>query len=474
MNEPANSLPSEPKPQAKQIFTESFMKNLGLILLAFFLLQVPLIMVQGVMEEREKYNVDYPQKFAGSGPKQQTIIGPILSVPYHYQVKADKVVPAGPAKGKKAEAAPTKTVKVSETQTGYLFFFPENLTLKGNLSPQTRDEGKFKSILYSTALEFKGSFNTSDFIQLKIRPQDVMWHDAVLSVGISDLRGIRKETELSWGAERYKFVPGVTGQSLFDSGQRALLTGMQGSGSYSFTFTVALNGSRDLSIFPAGKENKITLASTWPQPTFTGGFLPTEKSIGREGFHSLWEVSYFSRNLPQFWTDRDPDIKSSLAQYMVGVTLATPVEFYRTAIRAVKYGNLFIVMTFLSFLIVEIISQLRIHAIQYLLVGLALCLFFLLLIALTEWIPFSWAYVLASVPTIAQISWYIQAFSKGKSKHLWKVMAIVLVTLYAYLYVLLELENFSLLCGAIGLFIALSVVLYVTRNIDWHAHTGTS
>lgn len=473
MNEPV--APLKQQSQSKQSISQSLTKKCALIVVIFAVLQIPLFLIQGIMEERQKYNVDYPLEYNGPGAKQQTIIGPVLTIPYEFRTTTEvKEVQAAPEGETKSALAPVKTTKVTKIQTSYLHYFPEALTVNGTLAPEIRDEGKFKSILYSTALEFKGSFNTGTFAKRKIKPEDVKWQEAFLALGISDLRGIRKETILTWDRAPVKFVPGVNGLKLFDSGQYVLLSGVRENGSYPFSFTVTLNGSRDLNIFPAGKENQISLASSWTEPTFTGGFLPTEKTVNREGFKSRWEVSYFSRNLPQFWTDGDPEIKNSLSQYIVGVTLATPVEFYRTAIRAVKYGSLFIVMTFLTFLIFELITQLRIHEIQYLLVGLALCLFFLLLIAITEWVPFVWAYVFASIPTIAQISWYIRAFSKSKSKHLWIVAAAVLSTLYVYLYILLELENFSLLVGSIGLFVALTVVLYVTRNIDWYGESAGS
>jgi inner membrane protein len=473
MNEPPDSATPSPEPQVqlpppKKAVSRSILIKLGLIAIIFGLLQIPLLLIAGVIDERQKYNVDYPQQYKGPGAGQQTIVGPVLTIPYHYQVTEEKTVPVSePVEGKQTPA--TKTIKVTRTETGHLHFFPESLTVNGSLDPEIRDEGKFKSILYSTALEFRGTFNTAGFKQKKIDEAGLMFQDAFVALGISDLRGIRKETTLDWGREKYKFVPGSNGLKVFDVGQHVILSGMQKSGTYPFAFTIHLNGSRDLNVFPAGNENKITLMSTWKEPSFTGGFLPTRKEANQQGFKSEWEVSYFTRNLPQVWTDTDPEIKNSLAQYMVGVTLATPVDFYRTAIRAVKYGDLFIIMTFLTFFIFEMITRIRIHEIQYLLVGLALSLFFLLLIAISEWVPFVWAYVLASIPTIAQITWYTQAFSKGASKNLWKVMAAALTVLYVYLYILLQLENLSLLFGAIGLFVALTVVLYTTRNVNWYS-----
>ncbi len=438
------------------------------------LLQVPLYLINGVTEERQTFNVDYPLKYKGPGAGQQTITGPVLTVPYRKNIfdtaasttsqNASSSKKDGTAGSVKLPAPP----KLVRTETGVVHFFPESLEVAGNLVPELRDEGKFKSILYSTALEFKGTFDTSEVAQKKVAPEELVFDEAYVALGLSDLRGIRKDTILDWGGRKYKFVPGTNGLKLFETGQHALLTGPTKFGKQPFSFGLTLNGSRDLNIFPAGKENKIQLQSAWTDPTFTGGFLPTSKKVDEKGFNSTWEVSYFTRNVPQVWTDADPDMKNSLAQYMVGVTLATPVEFYRTAIRAVKYGNLFIIMTFLTFFIFEVISSIRIHEIQYLLVGLALSLFFLMLIAVSEWVPFSYSYVIATIPTIAQITAYTYAFSRRTSRNLWKVMALTLPVLYGYLYVLLQLEFLSLLCGAIGLFIALSIVLYTTRNINWY------
>lgn len=457
-----------PVVEPKKKVSNSILKKLGLIFLIFVLLQIPLTMVNGIMNERQMYNVSYSDEYKGAGVGQQTVIGPVLTVPYHYQSTEKQEIPT-------KAGVEAKTVSVTTTETGYLHFFPEALTVNSHLEPETRDEGKYKSILYSTDLEFKGAFNTADFEKKGIKEKDIVWKNAFIALGVSDLRGIRKATTLNWSGQQYKFVPGTNGLNLFSNGQYVLLTAMQKSGNYPFAFTVHLNGSRDLNIFPAGKENKITLTSSWAEPAFTGGFLPNQKTINKKGFNASWEVSYFSRNLPQLWTDQDSEIKNSLAQYMVGVTLATPVEFYRTAIRAVKYGSLFIIMTFLAFFIFERLTRLRIHEVQYLLVGLALCLFFLLLIAITEWVPFAWAYFLASITTIAQITWYTQAFSKtASSNRLWKIMAGLLSILYIYLYVLLQLDKLSLLFGSLGLFIALTAVMYVTRDIDWYSEREPS
>jgi inner membrane protein len=410
MYQPSPALP--PSEPLSQPVSSSIMKKLGFVFLVFVVLQIPLLMINGVIEERQNYNVSYPKQYKGPGAAQQTITGPVLTIPYHYQTTEERSTPASnttntadnnSAKSKQNDAG-TRTIKVTKTDVGYIHIFPDALNVKGSLIPEIRDEGRFKSILYSTALDFKGTFNTADLAAKKIAEKDLLWQDAFLALGISDLRGIRNQTKLDWAGQNYKFIPGVNNLKLVDAGQHVPLKNVQPTAEYPFAFTLQLNGSRDLNIFPAGKENKISLSSSWPEPTFTGGFLPTQKTVNKQGFNSQWEVSYFSRNLPQVWTDTDPSIKNSLAQYMVGVTLATPVEFYRTAIRAIKYGNLFIIMTFLTFFIFEIITKLRIHEIQYLLVGAALCLFFLMLTAISEWIPFVWAYVFASVPTIAQIT----------------------------------------------------------------------
>ena len=507
-------------------------RKVCLAALIFGLLQIPLYMIKGVIDERQKFNVDYPLEYKGSGAGAQTITGPILTIPYVYEtsepvslteivtplvvpglppigsgtssnsgsskvsssIAPDEIDPVtgrrptdlpplpvtlpSPGSSAKNPSTESKTAAGLNAETskaalrkaiGYLHFFPEILDVDGKVVPDVRDEGKFKSILYATDLKFKGAFNTADLRTKNISPDKVQWQNAYLSLGITDLRGVTKATTLDWAGAKYKFAPGTNGLTMVPSGQHVPLTGMKSGGSFPFSFTLSLNGSRDLNVFPGGKENKIVLTSSWSEPSFIGGFLPSTKSIDDSGFSAQWDVSYFMRNLPQVWTDKDPSIENSLAQYMVGVSLATPIEFYRTAERAVKYGSLFISMTFVTFFLFEMMTKVRIHEIQYLFVGLALCLFFLMLVAISEWVPFMWAYVLATVPTIVQITSYTRAFTKGASRHLWKVTASTLTILYSYLYVLLQLEGASLLLGAIGLFIALSAVLYVTRNINWYS-----
>lgn len=448
--------------------------KLTLVALIFGLLQIPLLLIMGTISEREKFNVDYPQEYKGPGAGRQTLTGPVLTVPYRYQVTEERpinnpaataVYPSAPAE---APATAAKTEKITKTLTGQLHFFPDTLAVNGALLPEIRDGGKFKSIVYATDLNFQGVFRTDDFASKKIQDKDILWKDAYVTLGISDLRGISRETTLDWSGQKFSFKPGPNGLNIIESGQHVALPSVQPDSTYKFAFTLPLKGSRDLSIFPAGKENRISLSSTWNDPQFTGGFLPSTKSISKKGFDSTWNVSYFTRNFPQVWTDKDPSIKNSMDQYMVGVTLATPVDFYQAANRALKYGSLFIIMTFLTFFVFEVVTKVRVHEFQYLMVGLALSLFFLVLIALSEWIPFVTAYMVASLLTVVQITWYTHAFSKNSSPRLWKIMAASLTALYGYLYVLLQLESFSLLAGALGLFAALSVVLYTTRNINWY------
>lgn len=453
-------------------FNPTFVK-VAMVAVIFGLLQIPLSMIEGTIAERQTYNSDYPNQYQGYGAGKQSIVGPILTVPYKYQIVEEKQLADGDYSGASnytsTDDSDGKTVKFTKTYTSAVHFFPENLDVNGTLIPEIRDGGKFKNILYTADVNFKGKFDTADLATKNIKESDLMWDQAFLAVGVADLRGIREETKLTWGEQEYKFMPGTNGLGLVDAGQYTLLPAIKKGGVYPFSFTLHLKGSRDFELFPGGKENTINLRSSWKDPTFEGGFLPSLKKSDDTGFDAQWKVSYFNRNFPQMWTDQDRDLRNSMAQYMVTVVLATPVDFYRTSIRAVKYGCMFIVMPFLVFFLFEIMARVRIHEMNYLLVGLALSLFFLVLIAISEYIPFVWAYDLASTLTIGQITWYTYAFSKVYSPHLWKIMAASLTALYSYLYILLQLEDMSLLFGALGLFIALSVVLWATRNINWYA-----
>lgn len=237
-----------------------------------------------------------------------------------------------------------------------------------------------------------------------------------------------------------------------------------------FEITVEVNGTRDLRFTPAGNETLVNLRSPWPHPSFAGAPLPQDRTITGSGFTSTWNVPYYGRSFPALWfvnTVNREQLTQSIAAASFGVALVRPVDIYQQSERAVKYAALFIVMTFVIAFLWEIIHGVLVHPVQYLFVGFALCVFYLLLLALSEHVGFDAAYVTAATANVGLIAWYWNWVIRGGARH-GLLMGVVLSALYGYLYLLLRLEDYSLLAGAVGLFVMLAAVMFLTRRIDWY------
>jgi inner membrane protein len=231
----------------------------------------------------------------------------------------------------------------------------------------------------------------------------------------------------------------------------------------SFSFSVELNGSQSLSFIPLGKQTDVQLTSTWSNPSFSGAFLPASRDINEKGFNASWKVLNLNRNFPQQWIGNEYIVSES----SFGVDFLLPVDHYQKNTRSAKYAIMFIGLTFVAFLLFELISKRKIHPVQYLLVGGALCVFYTLLVSFSEHIGFFWAYTISSVATIALISLYFNSIiGSARSTSL---LSLMLVGLYLFLFTILQLQDYALLMGSIGLFAVISVVMYVSRRVDWYA-----
>jgi inner membrane protein len=261
-----------------------------------------------------------------------------------------------------------------------------------------------------------------------------------------------------------------------------------------FSFSIQLRGSETLQFVPVGADTRVKMTSNWQHPSFIGQFLPVSRTVADSGFKAEWRVNRFARNFPQVWTDENASFPSGnyqTASYsgtdvtqrtdqsyhsdsrqtanILGVSLLQPVDAYRESTRSAKYAILFLGLTFLTYFLLEVTLGAKVHAFQYLLVGLALCLFYLLLVSMSEFISFLQAYLIAAGATITLITAYTGAIVRTRRVPITLGMGSLLSLLYVYLYVLLQLEDMALLFGAIGLFIILAAVMFVTRRIDWYA-----
>jgi inner membrane protein len=416
------------------------------------LLMIPLIMVGSLVREREGRRNEAVQEVSSRWGHPQTIAGPILVVPYRYSYveKEDK-----------------KSIVRTVVENAY--FLPETVDIRGGLVPEKRSRGLYEVVLYGIRnLVVSGSFTVPDFGTLNIARDQVLWDQAYLAVGIPDTRGIQQGITMNWGGRELPFLPGVMNTGMFESGIHmpvANLRGM-GAGRYDFSFTINLRGSSTLSFIPMGKDTSVEIDSIWPHPSFTGAYLPVQRRVGDDGFRAQWKVSHFGRNFPQEFVQSQMPSKEDLEKASFGVRLFLPVDFYQKCERAVKYGFLFISLTFLAFFLFELFNRLSVHPLQYLMVGFAMCLFYLLFLALSEHIGFLPSYGISSLGVMSLITGY-SAKVLGTNRRAGAMFGL-LFGLYAVLYVILENEDYALIMGAVILFAILAAVMYLTRNVDWY------
>lgn len=431
--------------------------KVGVIGLLALLLLIPLSMISSLLRERLERRSEAVNDITAAWGRSQQIIGPILQIPYHVKTKVTRERRIGDR---------IEPIEAEEVSVQRAYFLPSSLTIEGKIEPRKLYRGIYEAVVYSGTLTLAGSFGEPDWAELKIDPKDVLWNDATLSLGVSDLRGTREQIVAVFGPATFPMTPG-TRLPFPNSGVSAALKGVDwSSGPFPFSIALTFNGSGEISLAPLGAENRATLSSPWPDPGFRGAFLPASREIGPGGFTADWTISYYGRSYPQQWTDRAPPSPEAITRSLFGVEFVAPIDFYRAVERATKYGFLFLVLIFTAFFLFEIISRLLVHPFQYILVGAAICVFYLLLLSLSEFLRFGLAYLLAAAASWAMISLY--SWSVLKSGHRTGIIAVLLAVIYAILYALLQLQDFSLLVGSIALFLALAAVMFATRKVDWY------
>jgi inner membrane protein len=289
---------------------------------------------------------------------------------------------------------------------------------------------------------------------------------------VTDTRGITETPRVNWNGEPRFFEPGIPRTDLFTSGIHVKLPDIRfdAGKSSSFDLTMRLNGSDGVFFIPVGKTNSVTMSSSWKDPSFAGAYLPAARTVTGDGFKARWQVSYLNRNYPQQWKSEDVDfglLREIVSGSAFGVTLFLSVDHYHKSTRAVKYAVLFIVLTFAAFFLFEILNRLRIHPFQYLLIGFAMSLFYLLLLSLSEHVGYPASYAAASAVTIGLIVGYTSRLLAEKKRSVF--FASLLTLLYGCLYVILQLEELALLIGVLVLLVVLGLLMFITGKIDWYS-----
>jgi inner membrane protein len=428
-------------------------KVCGVALLGLLLL-IPLGMVQSTLGERQGRFAEAVASITQIWGGTQRIAGPVLVVPYTYKVDAMEMRLID---GRRTD------VRIDREQKGEAFFLPEELMVDGQVTPSMRKRGIYETPVYAAKLGISGKFAPPDFGFLNLRGLEPQWSQARVCFVISDLRGTQENLGLKWGEGAVPLQPGARFGGM-GAGVHAPVA-LKAGEARDFGLELTLNGSDGLRFLPLGRQTVVKLASTWADPSFGGAYLPTERDVGPEGFSAAWRVSYYGRSFPQQWAEGgegQPSVQK-IEESAFGVNLMQPVNAYRTGERAIKYGVLFITLVFTTFFLFEAVCRVRLNALNYLLVGAALCLFYLGLVALAEFLTFGLAYALAAGASTLLIALYAKKILGGGGRA-WLVGG-MLGGVYGYLYFVLQMEDFSLLAGTGALFAVLAAVMWATRNL---------
>ncbi len=425
-------------------FNSATFKVLAIGFLALLML-IPLAHVNSLVYERSQRADLATAAIASRWGGEQVLGGPVLVVPVRQRVLRDNKV---------------------ETILVYEAILPDRLMIGGPLFPELRRYGIYDTPVFTASLRLEGQFVGADLLAIACSDCVPLWEHAELRLPVSDVRGIREITDLRIGDKVYRFGPdsgGVAGIAAVST-PLALAT-PDDSMTLPFALQVTVAGTRSLSLLPTARQTTANLAATWPDPGFDGAFLPISRKVGEQGFSAQWKVLDFNRRIPQHWREGN-DESLQLAASGFGVSLLQPAATYQQNSRAGKYGLLFIGLTFVAFFLFEVLRRWRVHPVQYLLVGFALCLFYVVLLALSEQIGFAIAYACAAAVVAAMVGGYAIAITR--SRRAGGSLGAALAVVYGLLYALIVSEDYALLTGSIGSVVVLGLVMYLTRRIDWY------
>ncbi len=446
---------------------------IGVVILS---LLVPLGMTGGLISERQVLYQGAVREIGAQWGLPQLLQGPFLQVPYRVERDLGR--------------GETKVV----VETAYLL--PETLSFDIELVPEIRSRGPYDAVVYTAAVSARVIFAPPQPEQWDVDGAEPVWDRARVTFVLSDLRGLIEEPRVTALGETFSIEPAsalpgayaLSGQALDVKGL-APEFGPAGDQSFALDLTLSVRGSEMLRVAHMARQVEGAIKGPWPDPSFTGAYLPQERRVSESGFEARWSLPFFGRPYGQVWTTatglhftkktaiydsfrtRPKPVEEFEAGQMTsfGVTLLQPVTVYRELQRVVRYGLLFIATTFAAVFLFEILTGLRAHIVHYGLIGLAVVLFYALVLALAELLPFGLAYSAGAALVTAQVSLYVRAIAGAQRAG---VICAGLVLLYAVLYVILQMEDYALLTGAVFLFAALSGIMWATRKVNWYA-TGT-
>ena len=405
---------------------------------------LPLQSIRALVLERQQTGASATQQIARAWGGEQRLIGPVLVVPY---------MERGRVQGERRKT---------------LIALPESLSIETVASTQTRHRSIYETVVYDATTVLSGNFAFPDLSALDIAPENVLWREARLDILVSELSGIVEAREASLADAVLAFRVPHAGRDTISAA--ATLPGEASDWPLRFSVTLDIRGSDSLGFLPVGERTSLALSANWAHPSFVGAHLPAAVAIDDDAFEATWKISRFARALPPAWSsdnDTADELRQHLASNAVVTRLVDPVDHYLKSERSVKYGLLFVILVACTLFVFESVSRLRFHPLQYAMVVAALCLFFLLLLSLSEVLGFAAGYAIAATLTVALLGHYVAAIAHGRGRG--AMLAGLLGAVYAALFVVLHSEAHALLLGSGLLFIALALTMVLTRNLDWYA-----
>jgi len=403
---------------------------------------LPLSMINGLIHERQQLNDSVTNEIRQNWGSEQTVVGPILNIPY----------------------------KVGNEQKTFVLF-PQALKTHVTMKPSTLHRGIFKAVGYTGDTQLEGNYDLST-LPKEVTPENIQWKNSTIEFALSHPDNIERQANLEWQGKNLQLTN--TASNILSSP-----LSVNKANKIPFSLHILIRGSKSLMVAPIGLQNTIHIDSEWKDPNFTG-HSPSISKINDKGFTATWDMGPMGIHprsgyliYPSEVHNPAQSILGESVGSQIGVELLQQVDGYRQTYRAIKYGVLFVVLTFATYFLFELIAKQPLHPFQYLLIAFAICLFYLLLLALSELIQFGFAYTVASCGIIATISLYSKAILGKTKKHAESLIGGLLGVLYGYLYILLQLEDLSLLFGSLGLLAILGAIMYVTRNIDWYGDTSS-
>ena len=428
-------------------------KVLGVGVLAL-LMTIPLMQVRGLVGERQQLRTDAISQIAQGWGGKQVLGGPVLVVPTLRQVAAE------------GQATP-------RWQAGSASMLADALKLDVAMAVTTRSYGIYTAPVFVATVKLGAQFRAQDIAEYR-HASDAPWQggEAELRLPIGDLRGLQEISDLRVNGQPTRFESSADRLGGWPNVVVPIDLDVLGDQPIDVQISLKLAGTEALQMLPLARGTDVTMRAPWSDPSFIGAALPLEHTIDADGFSAHWHLLDLNRSYGQHWSDGDAGVNDALQASTFGVQLYQPVDVYQRNVRAGKYGLLFIAMTFVAFFLFEVLKRLRVHPVQYLLVGAALATFYVVLLALSEQISFGPAYALAASAVVLMVGGYAMAVLRARRAG--ALLGGVLGLIYAMLYGLIAAEQYALLIGALVLLVMVALMMYLTRRIDWYASIPTA